>query len=53
MEQVKIYSFSDELEEKIANNFGKTKEMLRNDVQIVVEWMKTQPYFPEIMGKTV
>ncbi|XP_044253581.1 uncharacterized protein LOC123004396 [Tribolium madens] len=46
---VQFYEVYDDLEEKIAQNFGRTKEMFDDDCKTVQEWMKSQPHLPEIM----
>lgn len=37
-------------EQKVYNYFGRTKEQVDEDIQIVKKWMETQTYLPEIMG---
>ncbi|XP_064213568.1 alpha-tocopherol transfer protein-like [Tribolium castaneum] len=46
---VKFYEPFDHLEEKIAQNFGRTKKMFADDCLTIQQWMKNQPHLPEVM----
>lgn len=35
---------------KIYQSFGKSKEDIDNDVEIIKKWLKTQKHLPEILG---
>lgn len=38
---------------QIEKELNKTKRDLEKDVQIVEDWMKTQPHLPEIPSRTI
>lgn len=32
------------------NTFGKTSDDLEQDIEILIEWIKSQPHLPEVPG---
>lgn len=47
---VDLFFVDQKTRDQVPNEFGKTSKELEQDVQILSDWVKTQPHFPEIMG---
>lgn len=51
MSRMEIMFYTDEDILAVLKHFGKTKKSLGEDVQIIQNWLKTQPHIPEVTGE--